>query len=208
MFRLTVTDNNGATASDDVNVIVNDVASPGNQAPIANAGNDITVQLPTAGITLDGSASYDVDGKIVSYKWVKVSGPTTFTLLTPLATTTVLSNLVAGTYVFKLTVTDDKGATATDTVTITALELKTPSLGILTVIPSPNPTTTSFKLKITSSNTDPVYVYIYDSSGKFMKMYETGNNSTLTVGLYWQPGYYTAFCLQGSQKVTVKLLKN
>jgi len=208
VFRLTVTDNNGATASDDINVIVNDVASPGNQAPIANAGNDITVQLPTAGITLDGSASYDVDGKIVSYKWVKVSGPTTFTLLTPLASTTVLSNLVAGTYVFKLTVTDDKGATATDTVTITAVELKTQGLGILTAIPSPNPTTTSFKLKITSSNTDPVYVYIYDATGGFIKMYETGNNSTLTLGLYWQPGYYTAFCVQGSQKVTVKLLKN
>jgi hypothetical protein len=207
VFRLTVTDNKGATANDDITVVVNDVTSPGNQAPIANAGSDITVQLPTAGITLDGSASYDADGKIISYKWVKVSGPTTFTLLTPLATTTVLSNMVAGTYVFKLTVTDDKGATGTDTVTITVLDLKSSNLGILTVTASPNPTTTNFKLKITSSNTDPVYIYIYDVSGKFIKMYKVSNDSTLTLGVHWRSGLYTAFAVQGSQKAIVKLMK-
>jgi hypothetical protein len=207
VFRLTVTDNNGATANDDVTVVVNNVASPGNQAPIARAGNDISVPLPSSGITLDGSASSDADGKIISYKWVKVSGPTTFTLLTPLAATTVLSNMVAGTYVFKLTVTDDKGATDSDTVTVTAVELKAPDLGILTVTASPNPTTTTFKLKITSSNTDPVYIYIYDVTGGFMRMYKVGHNSTLTLGLYWRAGIYTAFALQGSQRAIVKLLK-
>lgn len=207
VFRLMVTDNNGATANDDVTVVVNNVASPGNQAPIAKAGNDISVSLPSSGIVLDGSASSDADGKIISYKWVKISGPTTFTLLTPLATTTVLSNMVAGTYVFQLTVTDDKGATGTDTVTVTAVELKAPELGILTVTASPNPTTTTFKLKITSSNTDPVYIYIYDVTGGFMRMYKVGHNSTLTLGLYWRAGIYTAFALQGSQRAIVKLLK-
>jgi hypothetical protein len=207
VFRLMVTDNNGATANDDVTVVVNNVASPGNQAPIAKAGNDITVPLPSAGITLNGSASSDADGKIISYKWVKISGPTTFTLLTPLAATTVLSNLVAGIYEFQLTVTDDKGATGTDTVTVTAVELKAPDLGILTVTASPNPTTTTFKLKIASSNTDPVYIYIYDVTGGFMRMYKVGHNSTLTLGLYWRAGIYTAFALQGSQRAIVKLLK-
>jgi hypothetical protein len=208
VFRLTVTDNSGATANDDVTIVVNDVASPGNQAPTANAGTDITVQLPWEGITLDGSASTDIDGKIISYKWVKISGPAIFSLLTPLAATTVLTNMQPGTYIFRLTVMDDKGATGSDTVTVNVLDAKVPSTGILKVVASPNPTTTTFKLKISSSNTDPVYIYIYDVSGKFMKMYEVPSNSTFTLGGYWKPGLYTAFCVQGSQKALIKLLKN
>jgi hypothetical protein len=208
VFRLTVTDNNGATASDDIMVIVNTTSSPGNQAPIANAGTDITVQLPIASITLDGSASYDSDGRIISYKWVKVSGPTTFTLLTPLAATTVFSNLAPGTYVFQLTVTDDKGATGTDTVTITVLDLKTPDLGILTVIAAPNPSTTTFKLKITSANTDSIFIHIYDWSGKLVKsIFNVSNNATVTVGYFWRAGTYTVVTWQGSLKVITRLVK-
>lgn len=208
VFRLTVTDDKGATASDEVTVLVLDSSSPGNQAPMADAGDDITVQLPAAGITLDGSASKDSDGTIVSYKWVKISGPTQFTLSTPTSATTVLSNMVTGTYVFRLTVTDDKGATGSDTVTVTVLDMKAPTTGVLTVVPSPNPTTTTFKLKISSSNTDPVYIYIYDASGKYLQMFKVGSNTTFTLGAYWSRGLYTAFCVQGAQKALVKLLKN
>jgi hypothetical protein len=208
VFRLTVTDNSGATANDDVTVIVLDATSPGNQAPVANAGTDVTVQLPSAGITLDGSQSYDADGSIVSYKWVKISGPTTFTLLTPTASTTVLNNMVAGTYVFKLTVTDDKGASGSDTVTVTVLAAKQPDLGILTVAASPNPSTTTFKLKIASANTDPVDIYIYDSTGGFVTaIYKVSNNTTISVGAYWRSGTYTAVVWQGSLKAIVKLVK-
>jgi hypothetical protein len=208
VFRLTVTDNNGATANDDVTVVVNDTASPGNQAPMANAGTDITVQLPTAGITLDGSASFDADGKIISYKWVKISGPTTFTLLTPLGMTTVLSNMVTGTYVFRLTVTDDKGATGTDTVTVTVLDLKSPDLGILTVVPSPNPSTSIFKLKITSANTDPITIRIFDIWGRVVsRLYNVSNNTSVTVGAFWRAGTYTVVTTQGTLKVVTRLVK-
>ena len=47
----------------------------------------------------------------------RVSGPTTFTLGTANAAATTLTNLVQGAYVFRLTVTDNSGATATDDVT-------------------------------------------------------------------------------------------
>lgn len=208
VFRLTVTDNSGATANDDVTIVVNDANSPGNQAPIANAGTDITVQLPSAGITLDGSQSYDSDGSIISYKWVKISGPTTFTLLTPTAATTVLNNMVAGTYVFRLSVTDDKGAIGSDTVTVTVLDKKAPDLGILTVVAYPNPSTTTFKLKITSANTDDIFIHVYDSTGGYVtSVYNVGNNTTVTVGAYWLPGVYTAIVWQGSVKAIVKLVK-
>jgi ribosomal protein L14 len=114
VFRLTVTDNNGATATDNVTVIVN---APANQAPTANAGSDITMTLPTNSANLVGSGS-DVDGTITGYAWTRVSGPTTYTLGAANSSTTSLSNLVAGTYVFKLTVTDNGGATAADNITI------------------------------------------------------------------------------------------
>src|SRR6185295_6471473 len=42
---------------------------PANNAPIANAGTDITIQLPTSSTTLNGSASSDADGTITKYSW-------------------------------------------------------------------------------------------------------------------------------------------
>lgn len=115
VFRLTVTDNSGLTATDDITVTVNAAA---NQAPTANAGNNITLTLPSNSTTLNGSGA-DADGTIASYAWTRVSGPTTFTLGTANAATTTLTNLVQGTYVFRLTVTDNSGATGTDDVTVT-----------------------------------------------------------------------------------------
>src|SRR4029079_4277409 len=89
-----------------------------NQPPTANAGSNITMTLPTNSTTLNGSGT-DADGTIASYAWTRVSGPTTFTLGTANAATTTLTNLVQGVYVFRLTVTDNSGATGTDDVTVT-----------------------------------------------------------------------------------------
>ena len=115
VFRLTVTDNSGATATDLVTVIV---SPSNNQGPTANAGADITITLPVNTTTLYGSGN-DPDGTIVSYAWTRVSGPTGYTLANTSSATTGLYNLVQGTYVFRLTITDNRGATATDNVTVT-----------------------------------------------------------------------------------------
>jgi ribosomal protein L14 len=116
-FRLTVTDNSGATATDDVTVTVN-ASVPANLAPVAIAGNNVTLNLPVNSTTLNGTGSFDPDGTIAGYAWTKVSGPATYTLANANAATTALSNLVAGTYVFQLTVTDNNGATDDDNITI------------------------------------------------------------------------------------------
>jgi hypothetical protein len=114
VFRLTVTDNKGGKKSDDVNVIVN--SSTGNLAPVANAGADKSISLPTNAINVTGSGT-DADGTVRYYKWSKVSGPYCYMYAVSKATLQ-LSQMKAGTYMFKLTVTDDKGATDTDEVTI------------------------------------------------------------------------------------------
>src|SRR5687768_4110888 len=89
-----------------------------NQAPAANAGNNIILTLPANSTTLTGSGT-DGDGTIASYAWSRVSGTATFTLGSANAETTTLNNLVQGTYVFRLTVTDNDGATDTDDMTVT-----------------------------------------------------------------------------------------
>lgn len=117
-FTLTVTDNLGGQGTDRVKVTVN--AAP-NQLPTANAGLDQTVQLPTSSTTLIGSGT-DSDGTIASYAWTRVSGPNTPTIVSATSATTSITGLIAGTYVFGLTVTDNVGGVSPqDLVTVIVL---------------------------------------------------------------------------------------
>ena len=114
VFRLTVTDNAGATATDDVQVTVNPA---GNAPPVANAGPDQTITLPTNSVSLTGSGT-DAGGTIASYSWSKISGPTQYVMNNSNIANPAISNLVAGTFVFRLTVSDNQGATASDDMNI------------------------------------------------------------------------------------------
>jgi hypothetical protein len=88
------------------------VTIPVNKPPVANAGEGKTISIA---LDLEGSGS-DADGTVVSYEWEKISGPGCIILDFTSAKTKAI-NLHAGTYVFRLTVTDDKGATGTSQVT-------------------------------------------------------------------------------------------
>jgi len=120
-----------------------------NQVPLANAGSDKAVTLPTTSTTLTGTAS-DPDGSISSYAWTKVSGGAA--TLTNASTATVsLSGLVAGIYVFRLTVTDNAGATATDDVIVTVNANKLPTVSVGVTL---NITTATTTITGTASDTD------------------------------------------------------
>lgn len=112
-YKLTVTDNLGAIGSDNIIITVN----PANIAPTANAGTDKAVTLPTSSVTLTGSGT-DVDGTITGYLWTRISGPNTPTIVTPTTASTSITGLIAGTYVFRLTVTDNQALTGFDEATV------------------------------------------------------------------------------------------
>ncbi|MEP6711004.1 MAG: hypothetical protein ABJA37_01245, partial [Ferruginibacter sp.] len=80
-----------------------------NQAPSANAGNNISITLPVNTTTLNGSGT-DADGTISSYAWVKISGPAAGTLTNANTATATAGSLVQGVYSYQLTVTDNGGA--------------------------------------------------------------------------------------------------
>ena len=115
-FELTVTDDDGATATAQVRIVV----TLANQAPIANAGSNQTNIAAGATVTLDGSASSDPDGTIASYAWSQTSGTTVVLSNTTIAgpTFTAPSTLNAQNLQFRLIVTDNNGATHSDTVDI------------------------------------------------------------------------------------------
>lgn len=91
---------------------------PANNVPTANAGADQTITIPVNTVTLNGSGT-DVDGTIASYQWLRIDGPTQYSIATATQAQTAVNNLAQGTYQFVLIVTDSKGAKARDTVTVT-----------------------------------------------------------------------------------------
>lgn len=117
VFRLTVKDNKGNSKYDDVNVIVKSATSTANLAPVANAGPNKLLTLPTNSVKLSGSAK-DSDGTIASYKWTQYGGPSTATISNSTSPAATVSGLKAGSYYFRLTVKDNDGASHSDNVLV------------------------------------------------------------------------------------------
>ncbi|MFA5938255.1 MAG: hypothetical protein WC809_02775 [Sinimarinibacterium sp.] len=117
VFRLTVTDNGGATASDDITVTVVD-RQEDNLAPVADAGPDQSV-ASAAQVSLPGAGS-DADGSIAAYAWTQTAGPAVQLSGANQATAEFTAPTVSATTLltFRLTVTDDAGASASDEVNV------------------------------------------------------------------------------------------
>lgn len=83
-----------------------------NMPPSAYAGLDMTVGTPSA--TISGATATDSDGTVASTVWSQVSGPNTASISGGSTLTPTFSSLVTGSYTFRLTVTDNQGATSID----------------------------------------------------------------------------------------------
>jgi len=100
-----------------------------NQPPVSVPGSPQTITLPTSSVTLNGSGSYDPDGRPLSaYLWAPVSGPNSPTITSPTSAITTVTGLIQGSYVFRLYVTDDSSATTSNTVAVTVNPMPPPAL--------------------------------------------------------------------------------
>jgi hypothetical protein len=205
LFELQVTDNSGAVGKDTVQITVNAENIP----PVANAGSDQFVTLPTNTVTLSGSGT-DADGSIVAYAWKQLSGPVD--KLTSLNTAvSVLNNLVEGVYNFELTVTDNRGAIDKDSVMVTLSPAAFAVQNNAKIFPNPVVDITTLQIN-TTNNVLTMLIIISDVQGKmvYQKQVPAGNGSTkeridmskLSGGTYFVTVYF-----DGQQKQTLQVIK-
>ena len=148
VLELTVTDDDGLTDSDQVQITI---APPGNLPPVADAGPDRTVvdvdDSGSEAVLLDGSASHDPDGSIVDWDWAE-AGTSIASGATPAVT------LGVGTHLITLTVTDDGGLTGSDQVQITVRGAAPPDLvaGVPGVTPASPTTAETFSIEALVTN--------------------------------------------------------
>jgi len=89
-----------------------------NKPPVAVAGKDTVIRLPLDSILLNGGLSTDPDGSITTWQWSTISGPSNVLIRNANAAQTSITNLVQGTYLFGLKVTDAGGLYDEDTVQV------------------------------------------------------------------------------------------
>lgn len=115
-YTMTATNANGTVRETVTVTVVPEVVVTPNTPPVAHAGAD-QVNYFEGTIMLDGSASYDVDGDALSYRWVQISGVDAQLsgADTPQPSFAAVRNRA---YVFRLIVTDGRGGIATDDVVV------------------------------------------------------------------------------------------
>jgi hypothetical protein len=117
VYMLTATDSKGKSGNGSITVTV---APAPAEAPTVSAGQNQTITLPTSSLTLKGVATGHNGAVVNSYFWNVMSGPSWVKFGNEWAETTTISGLVAGTYVFRLSASDDRGETTiSDPITVT-----------------------------------------------------------------------------------------
>lgn len=131
-----------------------------NQGPVANAGGDKEITLPVDSVLLIGSGS-DVDGTIQTMLWERVSGSGTIdSSQGPWGNTTVRA-LKEGLSVFRLTVTDDKGAKNSDSTNV-----KVNPAVVVPPPPDPDPTPVGKKVVDVTTTLKTISTVLYDDGSQ------------------------------------------
>ena len=174
VFQLTVTDNAGATGVATVTITVNPATV---LAPVANAGADTTIALPSDSVMLNGSGSSDPGGETLTYQWTEISGPTQALLGSSGSAATTAGGLSAGLYVFKLKVTNTSGLS--DTMSVQVLVENSQRTAAADTAGAafmvyPNPVSTILTIKFTDANTSgKVLLKVFDMKGRPMMSEQT-----------------------------------
>jgi hypothetical protein len=196
VFRLTVTDDRGASKFDDIKIIVN-------IAPVANAGTDRIITLPTNSLTLNGTGT-DSDGSVNMYQWTKISGGSV-NMSSVWSQNLSLGAMTEGTYVFRLTILDNAGGSASDDVQVTVSN-STSSASIATETLEASPESNFSGVEQTSAESWlNKAVLVFDASGKevFRGVWSEREYSSLP-----QRNLYVVHVFEGDRKIrTEKIFK-
>src|SRR5450432_41522 len=203
-FQLLVTDNNGATNTDQVTVTVQPAATEVNQTPVALAGSDTTIYLPSDVFQLNALKSYDPDGNIVSYQWKQISGPNTASSASMNGDLVDVGNLEAGVYQFQVTVTDNEGAVSAAMIKISVDDASGTQDGLILF---PNPAHDVITTKLTSKVNGNVKVNVYDMNGRIVMIDQSIKSldvfeKTLNISML-ASGMYTLQMIIGKNKTMV-----
>jgi uncharacterized delta-60 repeat protein len=173
-FRLTVTDAQGAMGTA---MLTFEVLN--NLPPIAGAWLQ-KYYSPTS-VLLAAWDSHDPEGGLITYLWQKVAGPEGSTLLYWNSASPVVTGLVNGTYTYRLTVTDNQGATASKELTFTVSGIPLSSNRAQSLFPAdekakdnkagqlivyPNPVKDILNFRWVNEYTGTVMVTVMDISGR------------------------------------------
>ena len=182
---LTVTDNDGATSVKSTTVIV----SPANLPPVpAIVASPLSGSAPLT-VNLNGGNSSDPDGSIVTYAWDFGNGQTGTGALASATYNT------PGTYVVRLTVTDNRGASRSTTTNVVAGSANARPVALLTAVPTSGPAPLLVSVSAAGSN---------DPDGSITKYaWDFGNGDT-AVGAQSQVTYTAA----GTYTITLTVTDN
>jgi hypothetical protein len=167
-----------------------------NSAPVVTAGTNQSIQLPASSVTLTGSAVPAGGNTISTYAWTQVSGPATYTIVTPNAASTMVTGLVQGVYVFQLTATDNAGTSGSATVQVAVVAPVQVPLVPPTVHASADQTISLPVSSVTLSQTNDSNILSYTwskvySPGQLKKNIGViGSSTSASTGLpSWDSGY-------------------
>ncbi len=148
--------------------LLNPKGTAANIPPSVSAGIDLQVQLPASSAQLSGTAS-DTDGTISTYQWTQQSGPSTATLTGTTQAQLTASNLVAGNYIFRLTATDNQGATSFDEATVAVLPAQ--SNGNWLEIGAISPAGKSIAMYYNAQKSNAVQLAVRNSGNDYLHFY-------------------------------------
>ena len=208
IFELTVTDNAGATGKDQVAITVNADTTNASPSPvIANAGNDTTITMPADTAILNGLKS---TGNINTYQWQQLSGPNIAVILSSSTPVSMVENLVAGEYIFKLTVTDNLNNADTSIVKVTVVN----SLRLIgRALIFPNPAHDIVQVSIIDDAVGKTGITVYDLNGRVVisKQFDKDQSSvqkSLNVSALAKGTYFVLININDKKTIVAKLIKD
>ena len=140
-----------------------------------------------------------------------MSGPSEASINSDSSSSTEVSGLIPGQYVFLLTVSDSKGVTDTSSVTITVVNTQRTTYLQDQLIIYPNPATDLINIRLISDTTGNVAYRIFDITGRLLYLGQSSKQSaeldSQIIVSSLTKGSYFLQAIIGSDRITSKFIK-